>query len=147
MIEKWQRQPGRVGMVAGFVALPILWWLQECVLRLATSYFLPSSREILNYFAQGALPGAVLGAGISQAYFAFHKGERRQAKRDLLFSSALVLGAILISFLGRSGRLRMYGFFIPGWLSFWLNPDLYKNFAFQVAVLVFFIGLLMRSRS
>lgn len=150
MIEKWERQPIRIGMVVGFVVLPTLWILQEIILRLATGYHLPLSDEIRYFITGGALPGAILGAGISQAYFANQKGEFKQARRDLLLHSVLVLSAVMlqVTFSNGGGFLQIgtNRLSIPPWLDFWINPAIYKNFAFQSALLMFFIGLLMRPR-
>ncbi len=138
------------GMIAGLIALPVLWWLQEIVLRLATGYPLPQAIEISFFISYGALPGAVLGAGISQCILARKNGDFGQARGSLLITSCLVLLSVVLTLAFSTGnefvRFGASVVTITPWPGAAMNPGLYKNFAFQSALLVFFIGLLMRSR-
>lgn len=155
MLEKWERQPVRVGMLLGFVAMPLGWWLRDASLRLAlgfgsdtTLYF-----QLLHFFAAGALPGAILGAGLSKAAFAWRRGDEEAAKRHLVVYSALVgllslllvapgAGAMLqnaalkVQFLGREVSPR----------TAFVIATIVVSFPLHCAVLTLFISLLMRAR-
>ena len=162
MIEKWERSPQRIGMVVGFVALPLLWWLQDYLLHLALGFRGPSRLEPIECFAAGAIPGVILGAGISKAAFAARQGHFRQAKWHLLIYSCGIVGWKAVTSSvdlwqhwprpapGTSlGIVTFYGIHFSWWAHSLFLHLVWKNifyFPLHAAILMFFIGLLMRSR-
>lgn len=153
MIEKWERQPLRVGMVAGFISLPILWILQGYLLHLAFGSRSPSSELLLRYFVMGAIPGAILGAGVSKAALARRHGDGGAAKWHLVrhggavFTLFLLLHAPYIWRASQNTSLKtfLFGFPVPPWFGV-LAAAMLSNLPFQCALLMLFVGLLMRSR-
>ena len=153
MSEKWQQHPFRDGIIAGFIGLPMLWMVQESVLRLALQNPPLLPNQIFVLCTIGALPGAVLGAGFFKALDARRRGQRRAMKRTLMGSGAAVAIIILLLFavvvLNEERQLPaqsfIWGYQVPVWVNFYLVPLLTRVFPFHCAVLMFFIGLFMRS--
>lgn len=162
MQENWEKHPQRIGMVVGFVALPLLWMLQEVVLRLAFGAPMPFASDLLRCFAVSAIPGAILGAGISQAVLARQAGNWRRSKRHLLFHSFVIVAwyaaTSSISLWqhwprlapGTSLGIVTFGGIQFSWWAFpfflhlvWANAF---KFPLHCALLTLFVGFLMRSR-
>lgn len=157
MLGKWERHPQGVGMIVGFILLPLLWILQEAMFQMVEGQRLIALFQMTNIIRGGALPGAILGSGISQAYFAVRRRDYRQAKPCLLLSSILVLLSVWLplafelAFSNRRGssQVGIDGFLIfsiPYWSRVLIQPLFERNLAFAMAFLTLFIGLLMRSR-
>lgn len=155
MLQKWERQPGRVGMLLGFVAIPLGWWLRDALLRFAlglssdtTLYF-----QLLHVFAGGAIPGALLGAGLSTAAAAGREGHWKAAKRHLIIYSALaaLLSLLLVTpvartmLQGASQRVSILGHELSPKTALVIGTFL-VSFPLHCALLMLFIGLLMRPR-
>lgn len=153
MLEKWERQPARVGMLLGFVAVPLGWWLQSALIKFVFYSDGPLA-FVLYYSIWGAIPGAVLGAGISKSVSALRQENQKHAKRYLIRYGAVVLTLLL----GRSayaywlfahqlgsGNARLFNWPVPLWLAVSLGT-LISDLPFQIALLMLFIGLLMRPR-
>ncbi|HEX9995948.1 MAG TPA: hypothetical protein VGB45_02300 [Abditibacterium sp.] len=132
MLEKWRRGPQKIGMALGFVALPLLWFIQDKLLRFGIGLSWSPNLELLDHFVAGAVPGAILGAGISKAIFAVTNNNWSDCKRQLIGHSLAVLTLIALLIFG-----------IPLSLHNWRLP---LFLPLHLALLMFFLGLLMRSR-
>lgn len=153
MLKIWEKHPRRFGIIAGLFALPLGWWLQELVLALVVGRPLPSGEKFFAYCFWGALPGAILGEGISAALLFCQQNDLRKAKRRLISCSCAVLSFIFLFvnlFIpwGRSlNRPLLIGTTqLPAEFRYFINPLFYQNFAVYCALLMLFIGLLMRAR-
>ena len=154
MIEKWEKHPGRVGLLIGFVAIPLLWWLQSRLIYLAFGYGSPSSFEFIAfYWIWGAIPGAICGRGISQSLFAWRQQDGRKTKSNLLWHGGVAFAVLLLMYVhliwqlsqNPSTEVVLFGFSLSPWLGVLLGSTL-SNLPFQCTLLMLFIGLLMRSR-
>ena len=90
LTEKAIAQPFRVGMTLGALTLPSLWVISQTVLHLATGNVLLDAEQITRYFALGAIPGMILGAGTLRAWVAWRKGNFSKARYLLMGHGSLV---------------------------------------------------------
>ncbi|MBW3636870.1 MAG: hypothetical protein KY445_10500 [Armatimonadetes bacterium] len=140
-------------MAAGFVLLPILWLLQDNLLFFGFGFGSPSDFDLINYFLAGAIPGAILGAGVSKAALAWRQGDSDAAKWHLLCHGAAVLTLISLlvaptiwsDFQTYSGRTLIFGFPVPPWLAVLGSSIITTNFPLHCAFLMLVSGILMRS--
>lgn len=154
MLEKWQRAPGRVGMAVGFLALPLLWWLRETLLQLAFDMpVAPLQFQTLHFFAAGAIPGSMLGAGLSKAFLSLRNGDKSVAKRYFIIYGVLV-GVLNLIFVASgiysalqnaSLQVSLLGHPVPPKIGIVIGTFL-GSFPLNCALLMLFIGLLMRSK-
>ena len=153
LTEKAIRQPLRVGLMLGALAVPSLWVASEDILRFATHYQILNSEEVTGYFASGALPGMFLGAGAVRAWAAWRDGKLGQARWLLLSHGALVAVAILGWLLPQLWNSPATGqnFFahipISSTLAMFLDVRLWKNLPLQVALAMLLLGLFMRGET
>ena len=150
LTEKAIVQPLRVGLMLGALTVPTLWVLSEDILRLATRYRLLDAEEVTGYFASGALPGMVLGAGAVRAWVAWRADQKSSARWLLLLHGGLVaagsLGWLLPKLwqFAQTGQNFFVGQPIAPWLAMLLDPQLWKNFPLQVALAMLLLGLFLR---
>ncbi len=154
MLEKWEKQPGSVGLLVGFVAMPLLWWLRSRLIYLAFGYGSPSSLDFIAFYCiWGAIPGAICGRGVSQALFAWRQQDGRKTKSNLLWHGGVVFVffALFIAyrvwlFSQMPGiKVPLLNSSVPLWFSIAFTLTL-NDFPFQCASLMLFIGLSLRSR-
>lgn len=132
MIEKWERHPMRIGMLAGFVLLPLLWCLQEHLLHFVFGFNSAFNFQLINYFAAGAFQGIILGAGVSKAAFAARYEDWGDAKWCLISHGAIALTFSIVLLMPSMGRN--------------IHIFLLTYLPLHGALLLLFIGIAMRSR-
>ena len=153
LTEKAIRQPFRVGLMLGALAVPALWVASEDILRFATRYPILNSEEVTGYFASGALPGMFLGAGAVRAWAAWREGKLGQARWLLLSHGALVAVAITGWLLpqvwnsAQIGQTFLFGQPVSPLVSMLTDFRLWKNLPLQVALAMLLFGLFMRGEN
>ena len=152
--EKALAQPFRVGLMLGALTVPALWVASEDILRIATSYRLLNSEEVTGYFASGALPGMVLGAGAVRAWAAWRARDVARARGLLLVHGGLVTlvsGYFSLTKLWHSylnfGALSyapptLFSKPMPQWFELVLQSA--GEFPLQLGILMLLLGLFMR---
>ena len=154
LTEKALAQPFRVGLMLGALTLPTLWVASQDVLRIVAQQRLLNTEEVTSYFASGALPGMVLGAGAVRAWAAWRKHDLASARRLLMIHGGLVT---VIS--GYFSLTRLWQFYLnfgalsmmpptlfsksmPYWFEFVL--EFAGEFPLQCALFMLLFGLFMR---
>ena len=157
LTEKALKQPFRVGIMLGALALPTLWVVTKDIWNWLQGLRALNSEEVTWVFAQGFLPGMVLGAGALRAWVAWRAGEISRA-RWLLISHGGLVALVASAFLAR--WLQNYQWILrsnmkppPQILSHslptWFNYVLYIADAvpLQIALAMFLLGLFMRGKN
>lgn len=144
-MNKWERQPLRVGMLLGFTLIPLLAIIEEYALRRLLGRSSLSHYELIAFFKPGAFFGAVLGAGALQALASYRSGNLCHTRWHLLWHG----GAIFL--LSLYSLYRVFGLWAPSPTFSYLDDFLVthwitRNLSLHCALLMLFLGLLMRSK-
>lgn len=168
-MNKWERQPLRVGMLLGFVLIPLLGILHEFVLLWVTGHsasfplwvtgnsaslpYLILPYEFMRFFIPGAFYGAILGGNALSAWSALRKGNYTHARWQLGISGGIIFLASLyslhVSWLLEGRRSMMpqtYGVDISDVRLAFLISQLTQNLPLFSGIFMMALGLLMRSK-
>ena len=101
LTEKAIKQPFRVGLMLGALALPSLWVASKDIWRWLQGMRWLDSEEVTQVFAMGFVPGMILGAGALRAWAAWRAGEVSRA-RWLLISHGGLVAMVAVLLLARN---------------------------------------------
>ena len=145
--EKALKQPFRVGLVLGALAVPLGWVISQDALRLAFVKPMLDSEEVTRLFAAGVFPGMILGAGAVRAWAAWRDRKSGGTRWFLLGHS---LGGILSCWVFMPPLLGAHSYLLARPPQGWNSPLtdyaflFYDVFPLQVALAMLLWGILMR---
>ena len=147
LYEKALREPFRVGLMLGALALPTLWTISQDALNLVLRRPFLGAEGVTALFALGFLPGMILGAGALRAWKAWRNGVGN-ARLLLLGHSALVIALGLIFPPAQATNEALLASLSTNYGIIGRNFSLYFlfNFPLQCALLMLLAGIFLRAR-
>lgn len=143
--EKALKQPFRVGMILGALALPSLWIVWFDLILLLSGERVLNAGFITFLFVVGTWPGMILGAGAVRAWAAWRNNEKSEA-RWILLSYGTTVSLILLAF-----YLFYFWRFFNNWpdatAARWLlaRTLILATFPLHCSLTMLLFGLFMRS--
>lgn len=151
-MNKWERQPFRVGMLAGFTLIPLLALVQEALLRRATGGQPLTEYDLHEFFFPGAFYGAILGGCALLAWVNYRKGDYGNSKWSLLLSGGIIFlltaNSLKLAWINDTKSFLPPSFYVPGTSKFgsFIIHQFNYNLPLYCALLMLILGLLMRPK-
>lgn len=143
--EKALKEPFRVGMILGALALPSLWIVWFDLILLLSGERILNAEFVTFLFVVGAWPGMILGAGAVRAWALWRNGEKGET-RWILLSYGTIVTLILFGFFWFSFR-RFFGIWPDLTLARWqfVRTLILLTFPLHCSLVMLLFGLFLRS--